>query len=228
MKKKNKQIIRDVLFLSVTAVVTALCVILTVFIYDLVRENKKNTDTVADTQVVSDDINNPQLIEVLGSVIVPDYVEVDLLNVGKARSGEKLVNVKNIVIHYVGNAGTTAKQNRNYFGLADTAVCSHFVVGLNGEIIQCVPLNEQSAASNERNIDTISIEVCHPQDDGKFTETTYASLIKLTAWLCEITGLTEQDLIRHYDITGKNCPKYYVENPDKWETLKTDVGALIP
>jgi N-acetylmuramoyl-L-alanine amidase CwlA len=100
-------------------------------------------------------------------------------------------------------------------------------VGLDGEIIQCVPIFEQSAASNERNIDTISIEVCHPEEDGKFNDVTYSSLIKLTAWLCEVTGLTEDDLIRHHDITGKNCPKYYVENPDKWETLKSDVGALI-
>ncbi len=229
MKKKNKQIVRDVIFLSATAVITALCVMLTVYIYDYVREKKKDTDTVASTEsAVSEEISAEQLVEALGSVTLPDYVEVSLLNLGKARSGEKLTGVNNIVIHYVGNPGTSAAQNRNYFGLAETAVASHFIVGLEGEIIQCVPLNEQSAASNERNPDTISIEVCHPEEDGKFTEKSYASLIKLTAWLCEVTGLGEDCLIRHYDITGKDCPKYYVENPDKWETLKTDVGALIP
>ena len=229
MKKKNKQIVKDVVFLSATAVITALCVMLTVFIYDYVKDNKKDLDTIASTgSETLEEMSGEELVEKLTAVTVPDYVQVSLLNVGKARSGERLADVNNIVIHYVANPGTTAAQNRNYFGLAETAVASHFIVGLEGEIIQCVPIFEQSAASNERNIDTISIEVCHPEEDGMFNEATYNALIKLTAWLCEVTDLTENDLIRHYDITGKNCPKYYVENPDKWETLKTDVGALIP
>lgn len=229
MKKKNKQIVKDVVFLSVTAVITALCVMLTVFIYDYVKDNKKDLNTaVSASSDTLEKMSGGELVEKLTTVTVPDYVQVSLLNVGKARTGEKLTGVNNIVIHYVANPGTTAAQNRNYFGLAETAVASHFIVGLEGEIIQCVPIFEQSAASNERNIDTISIEVCHPEEDGKFNDVTYNALVKLTAWLCEATGLTEDDLIRHYDITGKDCPKYYVENPDKWETLKTDVGALIP
>lgn len=230
MKKKNRQIIRDTVFLSVTAIIVALCVALTVFIYDFVREKKKNIPTAvvsSDQSTVSEDPNNPELVEKLGSVIVPDYVTVDLLDIGNARSGEKLINVTGIVIHYVGNAGTTAEQNRNYFGLADTDVCSHFVVGLEGEIIQCVPLNEQSAASNERNINTISIETCHPDKDGKFNQKTHNALVKLTAWLCGVAGLSEDDVIRHYDITGKDCPLYYVEHPDLWDALKADIGEAI-
>ena len=27
-------------------------------------------------------------------------------------------------------------------------------------------------------------------------------------------------LIRHYDVTGKNCPKYFVEHEDRWEVFK--------
>lgn len=227
MKKKGKQIVKDVVFLSVTAIITALCVMLTVFIYDYVREANKLKLTAAEsTESV---VSEPEEIttEKLSAITVPDYVEVSLLKVGKARSGEKLESVKSIVIHYTGNPGTTAAQNRNYFGLAETAVCSHFIVGLDGEIIQCVPLDERSAASNERNIDTISIEVCHPEEDGKFNDATYQSVVKLTAWLCEAIGLTEADLIRHHDITGKDCPKYFVDNPDEWDVFKSDVGALL-
>ena len=139
--------------------------------------------------------------------------------------------VNGVVVHYVGNPNTTAKQNRDYFeNLAtthETSASSHFVVGLEGEIIQCMPLNEVAYASNQRNKDTISIEVCHPKDDGKFNEKTYNSLIKLTAWLCEVTELTPNDVIRHYDITEKACPLYYVENPDEWELLKADVGFAM-
>lgn len=45
-------------------------------------------------------------------------------------------------------------------------------------------VGEISAATNQRNSDTISIEVCHPDESGRFSEVTYRSLIKLCAWLC--------------------------------------------
>ena len=123
----------------------------------------------------------------------------------------------------MGNPNTTAQNNRDYYEKSDTEVSSHFVVGLKGEVIQCVPLWEKSAASNERNGDTISIEVCHPDDSGKFNDETYNSVIELTSWLCRQFGLDEDDVIRHYDITEKICPKYYVENPKEWENFKKDV-----
>ena len=37
----------------------------------------------------------------------------------------------------------------------------------------------------------------------------------------------EKDIIRHYDVTGKLCPKYYVEHPDAWEKLKKDAKSRI-
>lgn len=159
----------------------------------------------------------------LKSLTPPEYVDVDLIHSGDARTGVKLVEINDIVIHYTGNAGTTAKNNRDYFDKSDTDVCSHFVIGNDGEIIQCLPLDEKSAASNNRNLDTISIEVCHLDDSGKFTDAAYASLIKLTAWLCDNSDLTADNVIRHYDITGKECPKYYVENTDSWNKFLSDV-----
>ena len=155
---------------------------------------------------------------------LPEYVDSQIIHIhNTARTGTKLTDIKNIVIHYVGNPNTTAQNNRDYYDKADTEVSSHFVIGLNGEVIQCVPLDEKSAASNNRNKDTISIEVCHPDKTGKFNDQTYDSLIKLTAWLLEKTGLDENDVIRHYDITGKLCPLYYVNNESAWEALKADI-----
>lgn len=159
---------------------------------------------------------------------VPDYVDVQLISLfGAARSGRKLEAVRNVVVHYVGNPATSAEANRNYFANPQTTVCSHFVIGLEGEVIQCVPLDERSAASNHRNPDTISIEVCHPDESGQFNDATYASLVKLTAWLCVRFDLTSDDVIRHYDVTGKLCPIYYVENEDAWESFKSDVADEI-
>lgn len=142
-----------------------------------------------------------------------------------------LKKVKGIVIHYTANPNSDAIDNRNYFeNLKDThatSVSSHFIIGLDGTIIQCIPLDEIAYASNDRNIDTISIECCHKKKNGAFTDATYQSLIKLTAWLCGEYDLKEEDIIRHYDVTGKNCPKYYVEHEDLWKKFKHEVFEYI-
>lgn len=157
---------------------------------------------------------------------------VDLLDINEySRPGIALEKINGIVIHYTANPGSTAKQNRDYFeGLKDsheTKASSHFVIGIDGEIIQCIPSSEISYASNSRNVDTLSIECCHKDKSGKFTEETYQSLVELVGWLCQRFGLTSDQVIRHYDVTGKNCPKYFVEHERKWEQFKKDVDAQI-
>ncbi len=158
--------------------------------------------------------------------------DVELLDVNEySRPGIPLEQINGIVIHYTANPGSTAQNNRDYFeGLKDsheTKVSSHFVVGIEGEIVQCIPSSEIAYASNSRNSDTLSIECCHPDETGKFTDATYTSLVRLTGWLCYRFNLTSEDVIRHYDVTGKICPKYYVDHPEAWEQFKTDVGEQI-
>ena len=164
-----------------------------------------------------------------GEIVQYGKVEVSkqYLDVGIARNGKKLQNLNGIVVHYVANPGSTAQENHDYFASPTTNVCSHFVIGLNGEVIQCLPLDEMSAASNDRNIDTISIEVCHPDETGEPTVDGYNSLVYLCAWLCDNTGLKPDNIIRHYDVTGKMCPLYFVEHPDMWEQFKVDVERYM-
>ena len=163
----------------------------------------------------------------LAATPIPDWIDQQIINVdGDSRRGVYLEGVRNIVIHYVGNPGSTAQQNRDYYANPYSDVSSHFVIGLKGEIIQCIPLHEKSSASNHRNKDTISIEVCHPDESGKFTDETYDSLVKLTVWLCEVCGLDSNDVIRHYDITGKKCPLYFVTNEDAWKQFKRDIKRI--
>lgn len=59
------------------------------------------------------------------------------------------------------------------------------------------------------------------------TGRTYESVIRLTAWLCNKFGLTSEQVIRHYDVTGKLCPLYYVEHEDAWQQFKADVDTAI-
>lgn len=159
-------------------------------------------------------------------------IDVQLLDINEySRPGIESDGITGIVIHYTANPGSTAQENRDYFeGLKDsheTSASSNFVVGLEGEIIQCVPTWEVAYASNERNKDTISIECCHPDETGKFTEETYQSMVQLTAWFCRKYSLTADTVIRHYDVTGKNCPKYFVENEEAWANFKEDVANAL-
>lgn len=174
-----------------------------------------------------------QKSNVPASITLPDYVKEDLLPVNEySRCGDKLTHVNAVVIHYVGNPNTTAWQNRSYFeNLAtsgETSASSNLIVGLEGEALLCVPLDEVAYCSNDRNHDTVSIEFCHPAADGKPTQETYDTLVKLTAWLCDLYGLdAQEDVIRHYDVTGKQCPMYFVENETEWTQFKADVAAAM-
>lgn len=160
------------------------------------------------------------------------YIDVQLLTPNEySRPQLPISQIKYIAIHYTANPGAGAQANRDYFeNLAtshETKVSSHFVVGLEGEVIQCIPSSEMSYATNSRNVDTLSIECCHEDESGAFCQATYDSVVKLTAWLCTRFGLTEKEVIRHYDVTGKICPKYYVDHPEAWEKMKADIAEQI-
>lgn len=163
----------------------------------------------------------------------PSYVQKDYLTVNEwSRPGTPLEEIRGVVIHYVGNPDTSAAANRNYFeslkdGAEDIYASAHFIVGLEGEVVQCIPLTEWAYASNSRNGDTVSVEVCHPDETGEFSPVTYDRTVELTAWLCSTFGLTADDVLRHYDVSGKICPKYYVENEDAWSGFLADVDARL-
>lgn len=168
----------------------------------------------------------------LKGIRMPEWVEEDYLDPNPySRPGTEMNRVREIVIHYVANPSTTAKQNMNYFnnlkdqaGINKISASSHFIIGLDGEILQGIPIYEMAySTSKEKNVNTVSIECCHPDETGKFSEVTYDSLVQLTAWLCKNLRLTEKDVIRHYDATGKDCPRYYVAHQDAWEEFLEDV-----
>lgn len=157
-------------------------------------------------------------------------IDVQLLTPNRySRPQLPLKEINAIVIHYTANPGATAQNNRDYFeGLKNgkgTKASSHFIVGLDGEVIQCIPSSEMAYANNPRNHDTLSIECCHPDASGKFNDATYQTVVQLAAWLCKAFKVSPDNVIRHYDVSGKDCPKYYVEHASAWKQMKTDIKA---
>ena len=160
-----------------------------------------------------------------------------------SRPQTPLKRVSKIAVHYVANPMSSAINNRNYFESLkvgkknnqgnSTYGSSHYIIGLNGEIIQCVPENEVAYATYDANYYSISIECCHPKSDGKFNDKTEKSLKELCVDLCnryKLNPLT--DIIRHYDVPKSNgwrkpCPLYWVNNPTDFERFKKDVMSYI-
>lgn len=216
-RKERRQ---QILLRTLPVIILAAAVLL---LLSFVSEKRKNR-TVQAESVDSEALEAEGDIDWFGA---PD-IDVQLLTVNDySRPGIALKTVQGIVVHYTANPGSSAQANRNYFenlkDSQDRKASSHFVIGIDGEIIQCIPTKEIAYASNERNTDTLSVECCHPDDTGEFTEDTYGSLVRLTAWLCKRFSLEKEDVIRHYDVTGKDCPRYYVGNEDAWEQFREDV-----
>lgn len=145
-----------------------------------------------------------------------------------SRPGTKIGTIKNIVVHWVGNAGSTAENNAKYFNnLKDqtkTYASSHYIIGNDGLLVKCVPEDEVAYHANHANSYSIGIEVCHPDWTGEYTTLAHSTLIDLLVDLCTRYNLEPTTaIIRHYDVTGKICPKYYVDNPIEWDKLKLDV-----
>ncbi len=163
---------------------------------------------------------------------IESKLSVQLMSVNEyTRPGDILDSVNDIVVHYVANPGTTAQENADYFTSlsesGETYASCHFIIGLDGEIIQLVPLGEISYCSNDRNDDTIAIECCHPDDTGVYTDATYESLVQLCAWLLQEYDLSYENVIRHYDVTGKLCPIAFVTDSDYWFGFKADVAVML-
>ena len=126
---------------------------------------------------------------------------------------------RGIILHYIGNPGTSARQNASYFAHVGTQTSVHYIVD-DREVIEIIPPDRKSYGTSDRahNESFIQIEMCHPDASGRIEE----AVLEKVVWLCRELmgryGITE--IIRHYDVTGKKCPLWYVEHPEEWEALK--------
>ena len=236
-RKRRARIIRGVTTLLSLFTATAFFVMiawLAVYFYTEWK-GKNETAPVASTVDVQEVVPNQDIREwadFYALELERPELAVDLLTINEySRPGETLPEVNSIFIHYTANAGTTAEQNRSYFeSLAESherSASAHFVIGIDGTIVQCIPTKEIAYAVKGRNYDSISIECCYMQEKGKFETATYDSLIELTAWLLHKYELEPEDVLRHYDEGGKNCPKFYVENEEAWDRFLADLEIYM-
>lgn len=159
-----------------------------------------------------------------------------------SRPGKPLSKVLGIVVHYVGANNQKPEQTVNYFewlknGKNDTYASAHYVIGQDGNGLRCIPDTEVAyhcgakqykqgiteRLGNYPNYTTIGIEMCHTKDG--FTEETLETTSNLVAQLLLEHDLDINDLYRHYDITGKICPKFFVEDEAQWEAFRKMVAG---
>ena len=178
-KQKSSHILLWIVFAEIVIVVFGLLLIL------WPREDEE-LDALLELDVTIDYIEETEGEQQLG-VPRPDIDEHFLTIKEYSRPGTKPDGINYIVIHYLANPMTTAQQNHDYFeslkDLQNMSMSANYVIGLEGEIIQCVPDDEIAYASNSENHDSISIENCQKDCSGKFTEATDTSLVLLPASL---------------------------------------------
>lgn len=164
----------------------------------------------------------------------------------KSRPGTKLKDVKGIIIHWTANTGkkADAMAHYRYFSNPERYASAHYFVD-DKTILRIVPDDEMayhvgakqyktSYFGSYPNANTIGVETCVNQD-GNFKEA-----LKASAWLCakllfDNNLNPDKDLARHYDITGKDCPRYFVydesakeffgvaDSEKMWEDFKKEV-----
>lgn len=153
-------------------------------------------------------------------------------NISKFNHNVGSINrIKYFVVHYVG-ATSSAKANAEYFAAQNRNASAHYFVGHNGEIYQSVEDKDIAwhcgASSYKhkecRNANSIGIELCcrttgdpsKADNNWYFEDATINSAIELIKELMKKYNIPADNVIRHYDVTGKTCPAPFVYNNKKW------------
>ncbi len=150
----------------------------------------------------------------------------DITNTNKTISNNR--KIEYLVIHYVG-AVSTAKNNASYFKNTYRGASAHYFVDDN-EVVQVV--EDKNIAwhcgndvyySGARNSNSLSIEMCcYKMSNGNLnvSSDTEARAIELSKELIKKYNIPIENVVRHYDVTHKNCPAPFVTDEEKWNNFK--------
>lgn len=156
----------------------------------------------------------------------------------KANYGSKRnKNIEYIVIHYTSNQGDTALNNVTYFAretLKNPASANYFVdekeiwVSVPDDFIAYHCGAKTYKHKTCRNSNSLGIEICMNDKNGNIRYDSIKNAISLTQNLTKKYNIPISNILRHYDITGKNCPAPMVENPKLWQEFLNSLAQTTP
>lgn len=160
------------------------------------------------------------------------------MNYGAVRT---LSSIKYIVLHFTANDGDTDESNANYFATGNRGASAHYFVD-DDSITRSVPDNFVAYSvggakwadcnttgggkfyGKVTNGNSISIEMCDTQRNGKYDVSvrTRNNTIDLVVKLMSEYKIDLDHIVRHYDINGKHCPVYFMDNA-VWNKFKGEI-----
>lgn len=141
-------------------------------------------------------------------------------------------SIKYIVVHYVG-AVSTAANNASYFYSTYRGASAHYFTD---DISIWQVVEDKNAAwhcgggrqgngggsflGKCTNSNSIGVEMCCKKKNGSLyiTDKTIEKTAEIVRYLMDKYDIPASRVIRHYDVTGKNCPAPYI-NEKKWDKL---------
>ena len=137
-----------------------------------------------------------------------------------------------IVVHYTANLGDTAQNNAEYFAreVLRRKASAHFFVD-EREVWSSVPIYRiayhcggglQGAGGHTHhqkctNTNSIGVEICMTERNACIRHGAIRHAAELVRWLMDRYGVDIDHVIRHYDVTGKNCPAPMVQDGGLWK-----------
>ncbi len=144
------------------------------------------------------------------------------------RAVRSLSSIQYIVIHYTGNYGDTAKNNADYFARENVGVSAHYFVDDNE--IWCSVSPDHNAwhcgTKNKyyhktcRNNNSIGVEICMLDKQGNIRHESIKTAVAFVQTLMDEYNIPIKNVVRHYDVTHKQCPAPMVSDASLWEKFK--------
>lgn len=168
-----------------------------------------------------------------------NFTIIDNLTTRNFTDYNNISRIKYIVIHYTANNGDTAFGNSKYFKSTYRGASAHYFVDKKS-IYRSVKDEDiswhcgggiQGSSGHSyyklcTNTNSIGIELCSKKySNGTyyFEEQTIINCQLLVMYLMDKYNISSSNVIRHFDVTGKLCPKPFIDNNSAWETFKNNL-----
>lgn len=159
-------------------------------------------------------------------------MEIQTKRCNPANYGGKRGSTQYIVVHWTSNQGDTAKNNADYFARESVGASAHYFVDEN-EVWSSVPPDcvawHCGAKTYKhpycRNSNSVGVEMCLTGKGYGLRRGTIDRAVQLVRALMAQYNIPLDHVVRHYDVTGKQCPAPFVETPTLWTDFKAALAA---